>query len=105
MASKTQNCGKTRADWEKRLFIQLYVTLKLIESVEISHAPESLLHSDISADLQNFSKVMSDFVHDKTAGRTEIAESNTAKGRLIPFIIISFESDVSAGQSSGICSV
>ena len=45
MTSNTQNCGKTRADWEKRLLICVYVTLKLIEPVEISHAPESLLHS------------------------------------------------------------
>ena len=39
MASKLQNFGKTRAEWEKRLFIQVYVTLKLIELVEISHMP------------------------------------------------------------------
>ena len=24
MASKTQNCGKNRADWEKRLFIRVF---------------------------------------------------------------------------------
>ena len=44
MASKTQNCRKNRANWEKRLFIKVSVTPKLIESVEISHAPKSLLH-------------------------------------------------------------
>ena len=49
MASKPQNCRKTRADWEKRLFIEVYGTLKRIEIVEISHEhePESLLHSVI----------------------------------------------------------
>ena len=48
MPSKPQNSGKNRPDWEKRIFIQVYVTLKLIESVEISHAPKSLLHSVIT---------------------------------------------------------
>ena len=47
MASKKQNYGKTRADWEKWLFILVYVTLKLIESVKISHAPGSLLDSSV----------------------------------------------------------
>ena len=42
MASKTQNCGKNRANWKKRLFILVSVTPKLIESVEISYAPKSL---------------------------------------------------------------
>ena len=44
MASKTQNCGKNRANWEKRLFIQVSVTPKLIELVEISHAPANFFY-------------------------------------------------------------
>ena len=44
VASKTQNCGKNRANWEKRFFIQVSLTTKLIELVEISHAPANFLY-------------------------------------------------------------
>ena len=44
IASKTQNCGKTRANWAKPLFIQVSVTPNRVESGEISHSPKSLLH-------------------------------------------------------------
>ena len=47
MASKSLNCGKNRANWEERIFVQVSVTPKINESVEISHAPKSLLHSVI----------------------------------------------------------
>ena len=47
IASKTQNFGKTRANWAKPLFIQVSVTPNRVESGEISHAPKSLLHSVI----------------------------------------------------------
>ena len=45
MASKTQNCGKTRPDWAKWLFIQLSVAPNRVESGEISQTKSSLCHS------------------------------------------------------------
>ena len=44
MASKTQNCGTNKANWEKRLFIKVSVTPKLTELVEISHAPANFFY-------------------------------------------------------------
>ena len=44
IAAKTQNCGKTRPDWAKRIFIQVSVTLNRVESVEISHATANLFY-------------------------------------------------------------
>ena len=44
---KNQNCGKTRANWAKPLFIQVSVTPNRVESGEISHSPKSLLLSVI----------------------------------------------------------
>ena len=49
IASKTQNFGKTRANWAKPLFIQVSVTPNRVESGEISHAPKSLLHCVMEA--------------------------------------------------------
>ena len=49
IAAKTQNCGKTRAYYTKRLFIQVSVTPNRVESGEISHAPKPLLHSVMKA--------------------------------------------------------
>ena len=44
IASKTQNCGKTRANWAKPLFIQVSVTPNRVESVKISHSPANFFH-------------------------------------------------------------
>ena len=47
IAAKTQNCGKTRPDWAKRIFIQESIIPSRVESGNISHAPKPLLHSVI----------------------------------------------------------
>ena len=41
IAAKTQNCGKTRPDWAKKIFIQVYVTPSRVELGELSHAPQT----------------------------------------------------------------
>ena len=45
-------CGKIWANGAKRVFIWVSVSPKEVESVEISHAPGSLLHSVISGNSQ-----------------------------------------------------
>ena len=44
IAAKKQNCGQSRPDWAKRLFIQVSVTPNRVESVEISHAPADFFY-------------------------------------------------------------
>ena len=44
IASKTQNCGKTRTDWAKWLFIQVSVAPNGVESVEISQTASPFLY-------------------------------------------------------------
>ena len=45
-------CRKIWANGAKRVFIWVSVSPKEVESVEISHAPESLLHSVMDDNLE-----------------------------------------------------
>ena len=56
IASKTQNCGKTRANWAKPLFIQVSVTPNRVESVKISHSPANFFHFVNQCYYLNFKK-------------------------------------------------
>ena len=61
IAAKTQNCGKTRPDWAKRIFIQVSVTLNRVESVEISHATANLFYFVPQCNLYKCVRVWSEF--------------------------------------------
>ena len=63
IASKTQNCGKTRANWAKPLFIQVSVTPNRVESVKISQSPANFFHFVNQCNL--IEKNYENFVHER----------------------------------------
>ena len=93
---QTQNCGETKPDWAKRLFIPVSITPNWVESGETTQAPKLFFPSVIKKNLCPQSlyglvrlnlKVNSDFWQNSSLLLTAVAFSTTSKLKKNPKIL------------------